>query len=90
MTRAPRKSTAERTQQVLNALAAGSLTEAQIALQIGVKPLSAFRLVRALLDEGRIRIAGKLERDNVRGTKPLLYGLAEDRQSRYAAERGPA
>lgn len=72
----PRRSTAARCTEVLEALADGPLTERQIAERIGVAPGSALRLVRMLARDGRIRVAGVLDRE-LRGPKPILYGLAQ-------------
>lgn len=78
MTRAPRIQYAERCAQVVARLALdGPLTAQQIAAALGLRPLCAHRTLRRMLDDRRIRIAGRSERDDVRGPKPILYGAAE-------------
>ena len=78
MTRAPRVQYAERCEQGLARLALdGPLTAQQIAAALGLPPLREHRTLRRMLDDRRIRIAGRSERDDVRGPKPILYGAAE-------------
>ena len=77
MTRAPRVQYAERCAQVVARLALdGPLTAQQIAAALGLQPLCAHRVIRRMLDDQRIRVAGSLDRETVRGPKPLLYGVA--------------
>ena len=67
----------ERANQIIAFLRAGPATQADIEAAIGLKPWGAYRTLRRMLDERRIRIAGRSERDDVRGPKPILYGAAE-------------
>lgn len=57
--------------------ASGPATLRQIEQSIGLRPGGLQRPIRRLVSEGRVRVAGCLERDDVRGTKPILYGVAE-------------
>ena len=76
MTRAPRVQYAERCAQVVARLALdGPLTAQQIAAALGLRPLCAHRVIRRMLDDQRIRVAGILDRETKRGPKPILYGV---------------
>lgn len=75
--RAPKVPYSIRAEQIEARLSSGPLTAQQIAAALGLRPLCAHRTLRRMLDERRIRIAGRSERDDVRGPKPILYGAAE-------------
>jgi len=73
----PWKRYTARADEILAHLAAGPATLHQLEHATGLRRGGLSRPVRRLLAEGRIRVAGCLERDDVRGTKPILYGVAE-------------
>ena len=73
----PWKRYTARADEILAHLALGPATLRQLEQASGLRRGGLKRPIRRLLAEGRIRVAGCLERDDVRGTKPILYGLAQ-------------
>lgn len=74
--RAPKVPYSLRAEQIEAHLSGGPMTAQQIAAALGLRPLCAHRVIRRMLDDQRIRVAGSLDRETVRGPKPLLYGAA--------------
>lgn len=73
----PWKRYTARADEILAHLASGPATLRQLEQAFGMSRGGLSRPIRRLLAEWRIRVAGCLDRDDVRGTKPLLYGVAE-------------
>jgi DNA-binding IclR family transcriptional regulator len=63
----------ERANQIIAFLRAGPATQADIEAAIGLKPWGAYRTLHKMLDEGQIKLAPSLDRDNVRGPKPKRF-----------------
>lgn len=78
---------AERREQVRAALAAGARTQREIAAALGVGQSAAAKIVRRMVEDGDVRLDRPV-RGCGSGPWPARYALADDRQSRYAAERG--
>jgi hypothetical protein len=60
----------------------GPLTAQQIAAALGLKTLCAHRILAMMLDDNRIKAVGHLQRDTVRGPKPILYGALTSQEDR--------
>lgn len=65
----------ERRGQVLNALAGGPLSQAQLAAAIAVKQACVSKVVRRMLDEGDVRLAPSM-RATGHGPWPMRYVVA--------------
>lgn len=63
----------ERANQIIAFLRAGPATQSEIESQIGMRQWSATKVLARMLDEGQIKLAPSLDRDNVRGPKPKRF-----------------
>lgn len=80
--RAPKVPYSLRAEQIEAHLSSGPMTAQQIAAALGLKPLCAHRILARMLDDNRIKAVGHLQRDTVRGPKPILYGALTSQEGR--------
>lgn len=76
-----------RREQVRAALAVGPRNQAELAAALGINKPAVSKIMRTLVYDGDVQLVPSVRGCGC-GPWPARYALPEDRQSRYAMERG--